>query len=95
MQIGPRAFDATTVLNEEIIRHTRKLLMRSSSEAAEETEKWMKTNTGKIAHHYWAVFEKPGYLDIPSICKELRRHLHAIRRSLMEKAHEHVIFAKL
>eukprot|EP00439_Symbiodinium_sp_Y106_P051629 s3528_g6.t2 len=38
-QIGPRAFDATTVLNEE-------------------TEKWMKTNTGKIAHHYWAVFEK-------------------------------------
>lgn len=24
----------------------------------EETEKWMKTNTGKIAHHYWAVFEK-------------------------------------
>ncbi|CAE6940996.1 Mgat1 [Symbiodinium sp. CCMP2456] len=38
-QIGPRAFDATTVLNEE-------------------TDKWMKTNTGKIAHHYWTVFEK-------------------------------------
>ncbi|CAE7312576.1 GNTI [Symbiodinium natans] len=24
----------------------------------EETEKWTTTNTGKIAHHYWVVFEK-------------------------------------